>query len=167
MKYIIKYAKYVIKHKWFVFKAGLKLDVGIWQLICHDYSKFSIHEFVAYKNWFAKNQRDASSQEAFNKAWLHHIHKNPHHWEHWVISTSDTSVKVLRIPEKYVREMAADWMAMGMYFGNTASEWYSKNKDCIAMHPQSRSRIETLIGYKDPIQVVEAVDIPRSRERGT
>lgn len=27
--------------------------------------------------------------ENFNRAWLLHIHRNPHHWQHWVLINDD------------------------------------------------------------------------------
>lgn len=41
MKPHIQYLWYVIRHKFFVFQAGLRLGVPLWQLLIHDLSKFS------------------------------------------------------------------------------------------------------------------------------
>ncbi len=40
MKRHINYFKYVVRHKWFVFLAGIKLGVPIMSLIIHDWDKF-------------------------------------------------------------------------------------------------------------------------------
>lgn len=157
----------MLRHKYFVFVAGLSVKASLWQLIIHDWSKLTPTEFIAYRNWFTLHQRDETSHVNFQTAWLHHIHTNPHHWEHWVLRHHTGTVTVLRMPERYVREMAADWMGMGRFFGNTASEWYERNRDAMALHPQTRSRIETLIGYKPAIEQVVDVKAPIHREIGT
>lgn len=167
MRSTLKYLKYLLIHKWYVFVYGLKYGVNPIQLILHDYTKFYMSELIPYRNWFTRQIRTKESSEAFHAAWLHHIHNNKHHWEHWVLRTTDDKMFVLRMPEKYVREMAADWSAMGAYFGNTAAEWYTKNKHGIALHPQTRSRVEVLIGYKNSIENVEVVNIPIHRKLGS
>ena len=58
-------------------------------------------------------------------AWLHHIHYNPHHPEHWIYYDEEKNhVTVYNIPDKYVAEMLFDWIAMSYKFNN---EVY---KDC-------------------------------------
>jgi len=48
----MKYFILTLKHKWFVFLAGLKIGVSKWQLIKHDLSKFSISELPHYQRQF-------------------------------------------------------------------------------------------------------------------
>lgn len=40
MKAHWNYFKYVIRHKWFVFIAGLQTGAPLWRLIIHDWTKF-------------------------------------------------------------------------------------------------------------------------------
>ncbi len=111
LKAIFKYAWLATKHKYFVFKAGLKLKVPIRLLLLHDISKFSLKELPHYGRQFFG---DKSQPEKFSVAWLHHQNSNPHHWEYWIQRTghdkSEGDSLILDMPEIYIREMISDWM---------------------------------------------------------
>lgn len=162
--------RYILIHKWFVFVECRKVGIGFWQAMIHDWSKFSGIEFKAYTDYFARNLRDKIHDEAFNRAWLHHIHRNPHHWQHWVLRTDQEGIKVLRMPEMYVREMVADWRGVGRTLGlgaDNAVVWYRKNKDTMALHPQTRHRVEELLGIVESRDTIQTVERPKFREIGT
>lgn len=74
----------------------------------HDESKSSAEEYGPYVDYFY-GARDSETDERFNRAWLHHIHQNPHHWQHWVLSQDDGSEECLDMPYWYIVEMVADW----------------------------------------------------------
>jgi hypothetical protein len=100
-----KYLKYVLRHKWFVFVAGLRLGVPIWLLIFHDWDKFTPFQWRAYADYFyggyvplSENPtaRFARSQGVylrtledvqrdFNDAWNRHQKRNRHHWQYWLL----------------------------------------------------------------------------------
>src|SRR5271157_5726891 len=108
----IQYAKYLARHKYFVFIAGLRTKAPIWRLIIHDWSKFMPCEWFPYTDFFygVKPTNDTWAQwkkDRFDDAWLHHIHFNPHHWQHWILRNDDGSSRTLYIPPKIVREMVA------------------------------------------------------------
>ena len=90
MQQNLKYLIYVLRHKWYVFQAGLILGVPIFQLLIHDLSKFSVAEWAGYVNYFynengtKKTFRDKEETDAFVKAWHHHEANNPHHWGYWI-----------------------------------------------------------------------------------
>lgn len=44
--------KYLLKHKWHVLRAGLKLNVPLWRLVVHDWSKLTPIEWFAYTAFF-------------------------------------------------------------------------------------------------------------------
>lgn len=140
MIYIVKYLWYITVHKWYVmiecFKQGLFL-----QGILHDISKLSPSEFIPYMNFFTKKDKSEEAKEAFNKAWLHHIHNNPHHWEHWIMPGKNT---VYEMPDKYRIEMICDWIGAGLAITGKREfkEWYEKNKDRIVLHERTRMIIE-------------------------
>jgi len=101
-----------VKHKWFVFVAGLHLGVPLGRLLVHDISKFTGAELPHYGRQFFG---DKSDPIGFAGAWLHHQNHNPHHWEYWVPRSGhgtgpDYPANPLPMPETYVREMVADWM---------------------------------------------------------
>ena len=94
------------------------------------------------------NEADRVAQQ-FDKAWLHHIHMNPHHWQHFVLSQDDGEVKCLEMPAHFAREMVSDWIGAGVAQGKTDKTsvlvWYEKNKQFIKLHDRTRELVESLI----------------------
>lgn len=99
-------------------------------------------------------------EDAFNVAWLKHQHRNPHHWQHWLLAEDNPARRMhvpqtsdaprhtaLEMPEQYVREMVADWCGAGRAITGKwdIMEWYDKNKDNIILHAQTRRRVEYLL----------------------
>ena len=41
----LRYLGYVVRHKWFVFRAGLRTGAPLWRLVIHDWSKFTPAEW--------------------------------------------------------------------------------------------------------------------------
>ena len=158
----LKYLRVVLTHKLYVYRAGVRLGVPRCRLIIHDASKFSRAEWTPYVNRFISGRGGTEDKDAdtaaFKLAWRHHWQNNPHHWEYWR-STSDDPAPgrgwpvgpsingSLEMPETYVREMVADWIAASKAY--TGSEdirpWYEKTKDRQVMHPRTRSLVEELI----------------------
>lgn len=156
----LKYLSYVIRHKWFVFLAACRLGVPLLGLV-HDLSKFSPDEWIPYTNFFygdgAKPRRDKTGyykptdtgDQAFDFAWLLHQKRNRHHWQWWILPEDNGGVKVLPMPEKYRREMLADWMGAGKAqgHGDDVLPWYTANCHKMTLHPDTRAWIEKEIGY--------------------
>lgn len=161
IKRYIKYFWYVIKHKWYVFIECCKYNI-IWQGIIHDLSKFSVKEFYAYAQYFfpdpemkicvftsnimaeEEHKQKMKVKNDFDYAWLHHQHKNKHHWNYWVID--QYNCKALQIPEKYVKEMVCDWKAMSKVLkDNTALEYYNQSKEFLIIHDETKKYIEYLL----------------------
>lgn len=160
----LKYAVYLARHKWFVFLAGLKTKAPLWRLLIHDWSKFLPCEWLPYARYFYGYQpdwNDAKIQcpaypysgtrqgvaESFDRAWLHHQHANPHHWQHWVLREDSGAVKLLEMPEHFAREMVADWMGAGRAITGKweAANWYAKNREIIQLAEQTRLKVEELL----------------------
>lgn len=155
-----QYFKYVCRHKWFVFRAGLVLGVPLWQLIVHDYTKFLLREWFPYVAFFY-GKRDGQvgagktgyyhkpgTDDAFDAAWNHHQKRNPHHWQYWVLirDNNDPKFLALPMPDRYVREMVADWIGAGRAQGNTDNwGWYDANKHKQIMHDETRVEVELLL----------------------
>jgi hypothetical protein len=147
-----RYLVYVVRHKWFVLLAGMKTGAPMWRLLIHDLSKFGRREWGPYVSIFYGPPSDTaeisvSRALAFDRAWLHHQHANPHHWQHWILRQDDGDVKVLRMPAALVREMVADWAGAGRAITGKwgPSEWYWKNRDKMLLHPETRAQVERLL----------------------
>ena len=136
---ILKHVKTVLVHKWFVLLCGIKLGVPIHRLLLHDLSKLWVHEVPGYSGWY----HDDKSR--WDSAWNHHQKANPHHWEYWVLVTRK-GLKTLPMPQTYVREMCADWLAAarsyeGAYPDNIESwKWWQDNFDTLMLHDSTRSQ---------------------------
>lgn len=159
------YLSYVVRHKWHVYRAGRQLGVGRWQLALHDWSKFLPSEWFPYVAYFhgpdgAKNRAANSGKYyriedgslAFNRAWLKHIHRQPHHWQNHLLlpDGNDGKPQALEMPVKYVREMVADWVGAGAAQGfRDVKGWYSRNKDRMVLHPEARFIVEALVDQFD------------------
>lgn len=144
----LKYASYVVRHKWFVFRAGLKTHAPLWRLLIHDWSKLTPAEWGPYvRSFYGPQPRTYEVKQAFDVAWLHHQHRNPHHWQHWLLREDSGKLKTLEIPDKFVREMVADWMGAGRAITGRweVGEWYYKNRDTIQLHPTTRAHVELTI----------------------
>lgn len=168
-----RYLKYIVRHKWFVFLAGLKTGASLWRLIIHDWSKFLPSEWFAYVNYFYRpNYRNNRTMEAFaefgiieaapwgflvedqfNLAWLHHQKRNKHHWQYWTWLNDDGSqVCMATIPEGYIREMVADWAGAGRAINGRwgVREWFEKNRDKMKIRDECFPLIESLISKVQP-----------------
>lgn len=195
----LRYLRYVLLHKWYVFTAGCVIGGysprWLWRLIVHDLSKFSRAEWTPYVCMFYGERPDAQAerevkaherqygdsfddaskrdrlasviatrakfivaerQRDFNAAWLHHIHKNPHHWQHWILRQDDGREIVLIPPNADVNEMVADWLGAGRKIERhpTMAEcvaetivWYAKAHATQMMRRDVREHVErTLVG---------------------
>lgn len=116
----------------------------------HDRSKDDREEYAAYDKYFYGGQRTQAVEEEFNKAWLHHIHNNPHHWQYWVLinDEADEGVIVLRMPYRYVIEMICDWWAFSWSKGNLYEifDWYDNHKDYMKLHKDTKELVEEILG---------------------
>lgn len=139
------YLKYLLKHKWFVYKFGRQRGVGLWQLLIHDWTKFLPVELFAYQRYFHVDKQ--SNKQQFLVAWNHHQKHNPHHWEYWVLLKGGGGLTALEMPKKYVLEMLADWDSAGYCLKGRVEtlEWYEDNKDKIIFNPETRKLVEGLL----------------------
>ncbi len=159
------YASYVARHKWFVLRAGLKTGAPLWRLLIHDWSKLTPAEWGPYvMKFYGTREISAPSLEwaggfladvdaAFDAAWLHHQHRNPHHWQHWLLREDDGDTKLIEMPEPLVREMVADWMGAGRAITGKweVEKWYAENRPKIQLAQATRAMVDDLCGYVGPM----------------
>jgi hypothetical protein len=112
--------------------------------VVHDFSKLHPAEWGPYAQYFYGSRVHSDAEQlAFDRAWLRHQHKNPHHYQHWIL-LNDSGLRVtLDMPERYRKEMLADWRGAGRALGfNDARMWYMKNRANIELSPATRVWIE-------------------------
>lgn len=161
----LRYLKYVLVHKYWVFKACMRLPVSLRQALMHDMSKFRPSEWLPYKRHFYNDYPDMTPEKAlirgyhgplkcdtkaaFDNAWNHHQKRNPHHWQYWVLVRDTGEVECMPMPAKYVFEMLADWFGAGMAVNGYADveAWYEGNRDRIQLHPYTRSFLEEVMTW--------------------
>lgn len=141
---LLRHIWVAVKHKAFVFCAGLRTRTPLRLLIIHDWSKFTPAEAPHYARNFYGDKADPAG---FAKAWAHHLGVNPHHWEYWVDEYGEPHL----MPERYVREMVADWLgASRAYEGRWPASsvewpWLQKNFQKINLHPETRMRVRRML----------------------
>lgn len=93
----------------------------------HDNSKRENDEYYAYDRYFYGNNKSSEVVDEFNVAWLKHIHRNPHHWQYWVLVNDDDGIKALDMPMEYIIEMICDWWSFSVTKGNLYEifDWYN------------------------------------------
>lgn len=158
------YLKYVIRHKWFVFIACRRCGVGLWQALIHDWHKFLPSEWFPYVNYFYGEHRKMKDNcpddfvyfaalgiatAAFEHAWNLHQKRARHHWQFWILTNDSDRPKTvnLKMPDRYMREMVADWWGAGRAITGKweAHLWYDKNKQEILLSPKTREDVEKLL----------------------
>jgi hypothetical protein len=159
-KRYIAYFKYLFIHKYYVYKFCRKLKLSVWQSVLHDWSKFLPIELVPYAKYFYNNdgtKRNIRNPDGsydptkigkdFDYSWLSHQRRNKHHWQHWLLMNDSGSWYPLEIPDKYIKEMVADWCGAGYAKKKKleVSEWYKENKSKMILHSDTRKKIEDLI----------------------
>ena len=149
MRRHLAYARYLLAHKWWVLVAGLRIGVPLWRLLVHDWSKFLPSEWVPYaRTFYARDGSKRYEPNAwFDHAWLHHQHRNSHHWQHWLLREDSGGVKMLCMPVAVAKEMVADWAGAGRAITGRwgAVEWYSANRDKIQINPVTRILVERVL----------------------
>jgi hypothetical protein len=143
------------QHIAYVQEQGRRMGISEIQILGHDLSKFSAQEIPFYaRNFFGgKSPVDQPHSDVeFACAWLHHQNHNPHHWEYWVSRSGKYKNQALPMPEKYIKEMIADWHgASKAYTGDwDISEWLNKNGPNMILHISTIGKISEImieIGY--------------------
>ena len=158
-----EYDDYLKRHKGNVKKGfewirdnlpGLLIDIpGVdyeYQMgMAHDTSKTDPEEYDAYDKYFYGGNRSYQVVQDFNYAWLHHIHNNPHHWQHWVLINDDPDEGeiVMDMPYEYILEMICDWWSFSWNSGNLREifDWYQKRYYYIKLSDKTRQTVDDIL----------------------
>lgn len=115
----------------------------------HDASKTEPDEYEAYDEYFYGGNRSFKVVNDFRIAWLKHIHRNPHHWQHWVLINDDPNEGeiIMDMPYNYIIEMVCDWWAFSWNSGNLKEifDWYNKHKKYMKLSDWTRTMVETIL----------------------
>ena len=151
----VRHLRTINKHKFLVMKHCFQ--VGLFrQGLLHDLSKYSLEEFrTGVKYYQGDRSPNAAEREelGFSLAWLHHKGRNKHHFEYWIDFSPNKSEGLIgnRMPIPYLVEMVMDRIAASkVYKGKDYTdacpwEYFSRSRDYVVMHPQTRKQLELLL----------------------
>ena len=127
----MKYLRYVLLHKWYVFIECCKLGIP-WRGLKHDWTKFLPSEWFPYVDNFHGDKvgtgefrtlGDGSKEEvmeptekiksAFDRAWNHHQKRNSHYWQYWLLTYDKPRM------EETMRALGYDFEIMIQYIYRT------------------------------------------------
>jgi hypothetical protein len=166
----------IIFHKLCILLAGFRINkilhstsyqIPYKRLLLHDLSKFSRSEFWPYAEHFLGEKKH---EEEFHRAWLHHVHHNDHHWEHFIENYPSVSkilannpqlnnLTIYEMPDEAILEMIADNLAASRsyegYWPDRKKKdgwpWMTKSYQKYRLHPISKIKFTAFLcalGYE-------------------
>lgn len=115
----------------------------------HDASKNYLDEYRAYDDYFYGGNKSYEVVKNFNYAWLQHIHRNPHHWQYWVLinDNPEEGTVALDMPRRYIIEMICDWWAFSWKDGELTEifDWYKMHKKHMILSDDTRKTVEDIL----------------------
>lgn len=132
--HISKVQKVFEKHgKELCMSIGANYDSTAAAIEDHDTSKYSEEEFNGYRaEFYPYDEEDNKSERVkreFKKAWLHHIHCNAHHPEHWILIDDDGSRVIFDMPPEEIVCMICDWESFRKDDGSGGAYHFYYNVD--------------------------------------
>ena len=139
-----------------------KWDIDVQICLEHDKSKDLQDEYEAYDKYFYGRNRSYAVVQDFNYAWLRHIHRNPHHWQYWILVNDNPNEGevILDMPYNYVLEMICDWMSFSMAKGDITElfKWYDAHKDYMKLSDNTRRSVNYILDkIREKLEVKENV----------
>ena len=137
----------LLVHKALVLIEGRRLRVPLLQLVAHDLSKLSPAEYASSVR-FACAPRPLTDAEIArcDRALDLHRSRNPHHPEFWLAPYASAAAQPMPMPDRYRREMLADWRAVGRAKEASTADWYLARFDRRKLHPETRRWVEEQLG---------------------
>lgn len=112
----------------------------------HDDSKQTMEEYDAC-DAFLFGPEDTGTREEYRRAQLHHRHRNPHHWEFWILHTSNTPPMILDMDYLYIIEMICDWWSFSWEKGDLFAifDWYEEHRHNIKLSKKTKRIVEDIL----------------------
>lgn len=157
-----KYDERIQKHKEYVtiafnwLKTNLPdiFDDTVWKnteyscIYGHDISKMNKDEYDAFDEYLYNKNKSLEITTNYYNALLLHIHRNPHHWQYWILYTDDYNKEIiLDMPDCYILEMICDWWSFS-WEKNRLHEifkWYERKKKYIKLSDNTRKKVEMIL----------------------
>lgn len=139
-----------------------------WSILLHDDTKTVDDEYTAYVDYFYNRDKNGKpknkfAEKNFRIAKLAHFHRNPDHWQHWILVDSSGLSIPLDMPYIFVVEMICNWWSYSWAEGDLWSifDWYEENKKKIKVSRNTRKDIEDILDKLK--KAVERVRGPRKK----
>ena len=157
----VQYDNYIKEHKknvrdafnWLDSKELLNYE-DYWDMVKlineHDDSKYEVEEYDAYDRYFYGIVQSHQVQQDFELAFLRHLHRNPHHWQHWILINDggeEHEEVVFEMPYKYAIEMICDWWSFSWRDGDLYKifDWYETKKDKMRLNEYTAKFVEDIL----------------------
>lgn len=129
-------------------------------ILSHDQSKYEPDEYYAYDAYFYGSEKTQQVKDDFKRAWLLHIHRNPHHWQHWILNNDEPEEgeTLLEMPHEQILAMICDWWSFSWKTGDLYEifNWYDGHKDYIKLNAKTRATVEDILDkIKDQLDMKE------------
>lgn len=145
---------------------GCDEPVDLEHQICfaHDSSKTMGDEYHPYDVYFYGGNRSHQVVQEFNVAWLKHIHRNPHHWQYWILVNDDpeNGDVVLSMPYNYIIEMICDWWSFSFVKDQPYEifDWYDAHKDHMKLAESTRGVVEGILAkIREKLDVLQTESV--------
>lgn len=151
------YLAYLLRHKWFVARAGRKLGLSWWACLAHDASKFLPSEWFPYAATFYAEDGSKQYSEApgFNMAWLSHQHRNKHHWQYYLLRQDRPD------NNKWLIQGSGDWEGdTRIHEVDTGIEARIPDSDRRAEKPRSDLMVRRLVRHANRSAAIIPLEMP-------
>lgn len=134
-----EYLKYLLKHKYHVFKDARELGVPFWQAASHDTDKLFPDKFRSYSEWFMGNEgRNGSRNPEVYKEWRkdvedHYKTDTSHHWR-------KLGLKPEQVPLNNELEAMADWASFSKPM--PLKRWYTQNRATLPVEESTKLYVD-------------------------
>jgi hypothetical protein len=115
-------------------------------ILLHDDTKTVPSEYKAFDEYYYGEHTKYTVQN-YRLAYLEHIHRNPHHWQYWILINPDGTKVNMDMPYEYIIEMICDWWARSWEEGDVYSifSWYDENKTKIKLSKRTKDTVEDIL----------------------
>lgn len=141
----LKGVKSLLKHKFYIGAAAFGCTSILEFLritITHDMIKLRPKILAPYCKYLYSNNKEKYKQDYIEARKFHHK-TSKHHYEYW--DGED-------MPNKYLKEMLIDWMAVSIELDSNIMNWYISMYNEINVSKNTRVKIDYYIGLTDEKQ---------------
>ena len=117
-----------------------------WYIDFHDDSKTIPDEYQAVDNYLF-GEWSPEVEQRYIRSKLEHRHRNPHHWQYWILHNDDGTTTILDMEYPYIIEMICDWWSFSWEQNDLFQifDWYDKHKKQIKFSRNTRKTVEDIL----------------------